>query len=109
MTRGHLLLLAAGSLFAAWLEPSPAYAAPASPLLDSYAMLAFTTASAKPAASCSSNSTPSKATSANVDWVGLSIAETLRDVFERRGLVTLSRDDLEEDYNRVHLGGSALL
>ena len=65
---------------------------------DSFAVLPFTKAAAKHAASGSSNSTPS-----NVDWLGLSIAETLRDTLEQRGLVTLGRGDLEEAYRRLNL------
>lgn len=107
MTRGHLFLLAAW--LGAWLAASPGYAAPASALLDSYAVLPFTNAAAKHSASSSSNSASSNSISPSVDWVGLSIAETLRDVFERRGLVTLSRDDLEEAYNRLNLSARSPL
>ena len=40
----------------------------------------------------------------SIDWLGVSIAETLRDALELRGLVTLSRDDLQEAYHRLGLG-----
>ena len=44
------------------------------------------------------------AAASSVDWLGLSIAETLRDALELRGLVTLGRDDLQEAYHRLGLG-----
>jgi len=40
---------------------------------------------------------------ASTDWLGLSIAETLHDALELRGLVTLGRDDLQEAYRRLGL------
>lgn len=39
----------------------------------------------------------------NADWLGVSVAETLRDALELRGLVTLGRDDLREAYDRLRL------
>jgi tetratricopeptide (TPR) repeat protein len=41
--------------------------------------------------------------SSNSDWIGVSIAETLHDSLELRGLVTLGRDDLQEAYRRLGL------
>ena len=61
--RGLLLLLAASVVCAA---PN-----------DSCAVLPFTNAAKRAAAA------------PNVDWLGLSISETLRDALELRGLVTL--------------------
>jgi tetratricopeptide (TPR) repeat protein len=43
------------------------------------------------------------ASAANADWLGLSIAETLRDALELHGLMTLGRDDLQEAYHRLGL------
>lgn len=45
----------------------------------------------------------------NMDWIGESIAETLRDSLAARGLVTLSRSDTQEAYHRLSLReGTAL-
>jgi len=52
--------------------------------------------------------TPSAATS-NLDWIGESIAETLRDALGVRGLVTLERDDVQNAYRRLNLRERALL
>ena len=41
--------------------------------------------------------------SSNVDWLGLSIAQSLRDALEQRGMLTLSRSDLQEAYHRLSL------
>ena len=41
------------------------------------------------------SSTPS------VDWIGESVAETMREAFASQGIVTLSRDDREEAYRRL--------
>jgi len=48
-------------------------------------------------------------TNANVDWIGVSISENLRDGLSSRGLVTLGRDDIQEAYRRLHLRDRALL
>ncbi|HEY4363169.1 MAG TPA: tetratricopeptide repeat protein [Bryobacteraceae bacterium] len=45
----------------------------------------------------------------NVDWIGVSVAENLRDALSGRGLVTLNRDDIQEAYRRLHLRNYALL
>ena len=45
----------------------------------------------------------------NVDWIGVSVAETLRDALGARGLVTLDRNDIQEAYRRLHLRNYALL
>jgi tetratricopeptide (TPR) repeat protein len=49
------------------------------------------------------------AESPNVDWIGVSAAENLRDALSSRGLVTLDRDDIQEAYRRLHLRDHALL
>jgi tetratricopeptide (TPR) repeat protein len=64
--------------------------------IDSCAVLPFANA-AKHGASATNSA------ASNVDWLGLSIAETLRDALELRGLVTLSRGDLQEAYHRLGL------
>jgi len=64
---------------------------------DSCAVLPFANTAAKHGAGVKS------ASGANVDWLGVSIAETLRDALELRGLVTLGRDDLQEAYRRLGL------
>jgi tetratricopeptide (TPR) repeat protein len=48
-------------------------------------------------------------TTANVDWIGVSISENLRDALSSRGLVTLGREDVQEAYRRLHLRDHALL
>jgi tetratricopeptide (TPR) repeat protein len=52
---------------------------------------------------------------ANMDWIGESIAETVRDALGPRGVVTLSREEVEEAYRQLNLrprgvltGGSVL-
>src|SRR5260221_5746152 len=52
---------------------------------------------------------------ANMDWIGESIAETVRDALGPRGVVTLSREEVEEAYRHLSLrprgvltGGSVL-
>jgi tetratricopeptide (TPR) repeat protein len=73
---------------------SGALAAPA----DTAAVLPFANSSTSPAGGTSS-----------VDWIGESIAETLRDAFSLRGVVTLGRDDIQEAYRRLNLRERALL
>jgi hypothetical protein len=46
---------------------------------------------------------------AAVDWIGVSVAENLRDALSSRGLVTLGRDDIQEAYRRLHLRDYARL
>src|SRR5579864_3856544 len=48
-------------------------------------------------------------TNTNVDWIGVSVSENLRDALSSRGLVTLGRDDIQEAYRRLHLRDHALL
>jgi tetratricopeptide (TPR) repeat protein len=73
-------------------------------LLTSFASGASTdTCAVLPFANAAKHSATNTAAS-NVDWLGLSIAETLRDALELRGLVTLGRDDLQEAYHRLGLG-----
>ena len=38
-----------------------------------------------------------------MDWIGESIAETLRAAFSARGVLTLERDPTTEAYQRLHL------
>src|SRR5271170_4270736 len=83
--RGLIFLLAACATF------SITYAAAAP--TDSCAVLPFANTAAKHGAAAANNA----------DWLGVSIAETLRDALELRGLVTLSRDDLQEAYRRLGL------
>jgi tetratricopeptide (TPR) repeat protein len=52
---------------------------------------------------------------ANMDWIGESIAETVRDALGPRGVVTLSREEVDEAYRQLNLrprgvltGGSVL-
>ncbi|PYT18153.1 MAG: hypothetical protein DMG59_05310 [Acidobacteria bacterium] len=45
----------------------------------------------------------------SLDWVGESIAETVRDALASRGIMTLDRDDILEAYNRLDLREHALL
>jgi tetratricopeptide (TPR) repeat protein len=40
---------------------------------------------------------------ANMDWIGESIAETVRDALGPRGVVTLSREEVEEAYRQLNL------
>jgi tetratricopeptide (TPR) repeat protein len=82
--RGFVLLL---------LAPALSAAAP-----DSCAVLPFANAAKRGASSVN------PAAASSVDWLGLSIAGTLRDALELRGLVTLGRDDLQEAYHRLGLG-----
>src|ERR1700733_12545154 len=65
---------------------------------DSCAVLPFANAAKRGASSAN------PAAAANVDWLGLSIAGTLRDALELRGLVTLGRDDPQGAYHRLGLG-----
>jgi tetratricopeptide (TPR) repeat protein len=43
------------------------------------------------------------ATQSNADWIGESIAETVRDALSSRNVVTLERDDVQEAYRRLSL------
>jgi tetratricopeptide (TPR) repeat protein len=80
---------------------TPVFAAPGYALAnDSCAVLPFANAAIKRATPAAN---PKGNPSANVDWLGLSISETLRDALELRGLVTLDRNDLEESYRRLGL------
>jgi tetratricopeptide (TPR) repeat protein len=45
----------------------------------------------------------------NLEWIGESIAETLRDVLELRGLVVLDRDDVQQAYRDLNLRERAIL
>jgi tetratricopeptide (TPR) repeat protein len=74
---------------------APPAAAPA----DSCAVLPFANTAAKRGEGANPLANPG----ANADWLGVSIAETVRDALELRGLVTLGRDDLQEAYRRLGL------
>src|ERR1700681_4808860 len=41
--------------------------------------------------------------SSNLDWIGESIAETVREALGSRGILTFDRDDLQEVYHRLGL------
>src|ERR1700683_1701981 len=90
--RGYVLLLAA----CATSPLSVAFAAPPAAPADSCAVLPF-------ANSAKHSVRTANSPGANTDWLGVSIAETLRDALELRGLVTLGRDDLQEAYRRLGL------
>ena len=45
----------------------------------------------------------------NLDWIGESIAGTLRDVFASRGLVAFDRDEIQQAYRRLNLRERAVL
>src|SRR3978361_586230 len=49
------------------------------------------------------NSAPVKNPS-SMDWIGESIAETLRGAFATRGVLTIERNDIVEAYRRLQLG-----
>src|SRR5579863_3070276 len=40
---------------------------------------------------------------ASLDWIGESIAETVRDAIGARGVVTLSRTEIDEAYHQLNL------
>ena len=70
------------------------------------------TAAVLPFANRTATTRPSQA---NMDWIGESIAETVRDALGPRGVVTLSREEVEEAYRHLGLrprgvltGGSVL-
>jgi tetratricopeptide (TPR) repeat protein len=70
------------------------------------------TAAVLPFANRTATATPSQA---NMDWIGESIAETVRDALGPRGVVTLSREEVDEAYRQLNLrprgvltGGSVL-
>jgi tetratricopeptide (TPR) repeat protein len=44
---------------------------------------------------------------ANLDWIGESISETMRETLASQGLMTLDRDDREEAYRRLELRPNA--
>jgi tetratricopeptide (TPR) repeat protein len=46
---------------------------------------------------------------ANLDWIGESIAETLRDALASHGVLAIDRDDIQEAYRRLNLRERALL
>src|SRR5579871_4862591 len=43
------------------------------------------------------------ATQANLDWIGESIAEAVRDALSSHNVVTLERDDVKEGFRRLNL------
>src|SRR5260370_24821028 len=52
-------------------------------------------------------SSPSIPQVSNLDWIGESIAETLRDALASRGLLVLERDNIQEAYRRLRLRSRA--
>src|SRR3982074_15921 len=47
--------------------------------------------------------------SANLDWIGESFAETIRESLSAQGVLALSRDDREEGFHRLSMGPLARL
>jgi tetratricopeptide (TPR) repeat protein len=64
------------------------------------------TVAVAPFANVSPSSVPQ---AANLDWIGESIAETLREALSSRGLVVPERDDVQEAYRRLRLRSRAQL
>ena len=72
-----------------YLRAALALSACAIPMFaENTAVLPFTSADGNPA---------------SVDWIGESIAETLRAAFTARGVLTLERNRTTEAYQRLHL------
>jgi tetratricopeptide (TPR) repeat protein len=69
---------------------------------ENAAVLPFGNAS-RPASSSGALSGP------KLEWIGESIAETLRDVLELHGLVVLDRDDIQQAYRDLNLRDRAIL
>jgi len=46
---------------------------------------------------------------ASLDWIGESVAETVREAFASQGMIALSRDDREEAYRRLQFHSHATL
>ena len=79
-----------------YLRAALALSAGAIPLLaDNTAVLPFS--------NVSTESSGAIRNPANMDWIGESIAETLRAAFAARGVLTLERDSTTEAYQRLHL------
>ncbi len=79
---------------------------PAALWADNIAILPFANHSSPdaPASSAAGAAKPAlPAASANLDWIGESIAENLRDALSTKGLLTVERDDVEEAYRRLKL------
>src|SRR5579862_3013181 len=49
------------------------------------------------------NSGPSASTQANLDWIGESIAETVRESLGSRGILTLAGTDVDDAFHRLSL------
>ena len=58
------------------------------------------TAAVLPFANRTTTARPSQT---NMDWIGESIAETIRDALGPRGMVTLSREEVDEAYRQLNL------
>jgi len=79
-----------------YLRAALALSAGAIPLLaDNTAVLPFS--------NISTESSGAIRNPASMDWIGESIAETLRAAFAARGVLTLERDRTTEAYQRLHL------
>ena len=79
-----------------YLRAALALSAGAIPLLaDNTAVLPFS--------NVSTESSGAIRNPASMDWIGESIAETLRAAFAARGILTLERDRTTEAYQRLHL------
>jgi len=50
-----------------------------------------------------------QATAANLDWIGESVAETIRESLSSSGMLVLGREDREEVYRRISVRPGALL
>jgi tetratricopeptide (TPR) repeat protein len=64
------------------------------------------TAAVLPFANRTATARPSQG---NMDWIGESIAETVRDALGPRGVVTLSREEVDEAYRQLNLRPRGLL
>ncbi len=86
---------------AAVLSAAPLFA-------QSAAVLPFANPKASPASAAVASS-PGDVSQANLDWIGESIAETVRDALGSRGLVTMTRKETDDAYRELNLRGRALL
>jgi len=55
------------------------------------------------------NASVASGNAATLDWIGESIAETLRDALTSHGVLSLEREDVQEAYHRLNLRERALL
>lgn len=88
-------------LFGACLFSLPA-------LSQTTAILPFTNKTPRAAAADAQDAATPAAVS-NLDWIGESIAETLRDSMAARGVLTVSREETDAAYRRLNLHPRAML